>query len=284
MTQGFTNPTIAIPISPAYGGTGINNGTSTITIGGNLTTSGAYASTFIMTNTTSVTFPTGGSLINKVTTQNFTANGTYTPTAGMVYCWVRLVGSGGAGGGAGSTGSSSSSAGGGGGAGEYAEGIFSAGTISASQAVTIGAGGTAGTTGNHPGNNGNTSSLGSLITAAGGTGGNGSAASAATSYVLGGAGGTGGTGGSIHIPGANGFAGFVTPTLSISLGGPGAGSAFGSQNPPNTISNASSTGSSGSLYGSGGSGGSCDHTGGSSNVAGGPGSAGFMIIIEFCCV
>jgi hypothetical protein len=44
------------------GGTGVNNSGKTITIGGNLTTSGAFASTFTMTNTTSVTFPTTGTL------------------------------------------------------------------------------------------------------------------------------------------------------------------------------------------------------------------------------
>lgn len=49
-------------ISPTYGGTGINNGSKTITLGGNLTTSGAFDSTFTMTATTSVTFPTTGTL------------------------------------------------------------------------------------------------------------------------------------------------------------------------------------------------------------------------------
>jgi hypothetical protein len=49
-------------IGGTYGGTGINNGASTITLGGNLITSGAFASTFTMTNTTSVTFPTSGTL------------------------------------------------------------------------------------------------------------------------------------------------------------------------------------------------------------------------------
>jgi len=49
-------------IGSTYGGTGINNGSSTITLGGSLTTSGAFASTFTMTNTTTVTFPTSGTL------------------------------------------------------------------------------------------------------------------------------------------------------------------------------------------------------------------------------
>lgn len=49
-------------VQPAYGGTGVNNGSSTLTLGGNLTTSGAFASTFTMTGATNVTFPTSGTL------------------------------------------------------------------------------------------------------------------------------------------------------------------------------------------------------------------------------
>lgn len=46
----------------ANGGTGVANTGKTVTLGGNLTTSGAFASTFTMTGTTSVTFPTSGTL------------------------------------------------------------------------------------------------------------------------------------------------------------------------------------------------------------------------------
>ena len=65
-------------ISPTYGGTGVNNGTRTITLGGNLTTSGAFNSTFTMTAATSVTFPTSGTL---ATTANI-GNGTLTLNIG----------------------------------------------------------------------------------------------------------------------------------------------------------------------------------------------------------
>lgn len=57
LTLGWTGQ-----LSPARGGTGVNNGTSTLTLGGNLTTSGAFASTFTMTGITNVTFPTSGTL------------------------------------------------------------------------------------------------------------------------------------------------------------------------------------------------------------------------------
>ena len=46
-------------IDPTYGGTGINNGTKTITLGGNLVTSGAFATTFTSTATTNATLPAG---------------------------------------------------------------------------------------------------------------------------------------------------------------------------------------------------------------------------------
>ena len=49
-------------IGATYGGTGVNNGSSTITLGGSLTTSGSFASTFTMTGITNVTFPTSGTL------------------------------------------------------------------------------------------------------------------------------------------------------------------------------------------------------------------------------
>ena len=49
-------------VGPTYGGTGVNNGSNTLTLGGSLATSGAFASTFTMTAPTSVTFPTSGTL------------------------------------------------------------------------------------------------------------------------------------------------------------------------------------------------------------------------------
>ena len=59
VTTGTWNATV---LAGQYGGTGVNNNGKTITLGGNLTTSGAYASTFTMTAATSVTFPTTGTL------------------------------------------------------------------------------------------------------------------------------------------------------------------------------------------------------------------------------
>lgn len=49
-------------IGSAYGGTGVNNGSSTITLGGNLVTSGAFSTTLTVTGATNVTLPTSGTL------------------------------------------------------------------------------------------------------------------------------------------------------------------------------------------------------------------------------
>jgi hypothetical protein len=50
-------------IAGLYGGTGVANSGKTITLGGNLTTSGAHATTLTTTGTTSVTLPTSGTLL-----------------------------------------------------------------------------------------------------------------------------------------------------------------------------------------------------------------------------
>ena len=55
-------------IGSAYGGTGVNNGSNTITLGGNFTTSGAYNTTLVVTGNTSVTLPTSGTLVNSTVT------------------------------------------------------------------------------------------------------------------------------------------------------------------------------------------------------------------------
>jgi hypothetical protein len=61
-------------ISPTYGGTGVNNGTKTITLGGNLTTSGAFATTLTVTAATTVTLPTSGTLATLGGAETFTGS------------------------------------------------------------------------------------------------------------------------------------------------------------------------------------------------------------------
>jgi hypothetical protein len=59
-------------ISGTYGGTGINNGSKTITLGNNFTTSGNYNLTLTQTGTTNVTLPTTGTLATLNGTEIFT--------------------------------------------------------------------------------------------------------------------------------------------------------------------------------------------------------------------
>lgn len=71
ITTGTWNSNI---ITGAYGGTGVNNGANTITLGGNIntggsfTTSGAYALTLTLTGATNITLPTTGTLLADPTT------------------------------------------------------------------------------------------------------------------------------------------------------------------------------------------------------------------------
>lgn len=59
VTTGTWNATL---IGPTYGGTGVNNGSSTLTMGGNITFAGAFTQSFTATGNTAVTLPTTGTL------------------------------------------------------------------------------------------------------------------------------------------------------------------------------------------------------------------------------
>lgn len=50
-------------INSTYGGTGVNNGAATLTLGGNTAFSGAFSFTGTLTGNTTVTFPTSGTLL-----------------------------------------------------------------------------------------------------------------------------------------------------------------------------------------------------------------------------
>jgi len=261
-------------------------GSFALNLGGALTTaaahvlSGAFASTFTFTGITSVTFPTSGTLATTANTlggvaiQKFTATGTYTPNAKMVYCIIECIGGGGAGGGA-TSGAGNSGAAAGGGAGSYSRLLATAATIGASKAVTIGAGGTAGTAGNNPGNAGGDTSVGTLCIGKGGSGGGGAAAAGGG---IAGAGGVAGTGDFTSV-GATGFPGIGTTLLTVfALSGSGASGAYGGGG-PGVAAAAGTTGAAGSLYGAGGGGSISWNAGG--NTQGGPGAAGIVVITEY---
>jgi hypothetical protein len=204
--------------------------------------------------------------------QTFIATGTYTPTAGMLYCQIECIGGGAAGGGSDGTGGLVA-AGSGGGAGEYSVGIFSAATIGASKAVTIGAGGT-GVSG-AAGNNGGNTSVDALISSNGGIGGT-TGSNAASVLVQGGLGGTGGSGGNYRTPGQAGQSGYASLSGGASLGGAGGNSQVGAGGIG--IASAASAGANGLGHGSGGSG---SVSFGSGPQTGGNGASGIVIVTEY---
>jgi hypothetical protein len=285
-------------IAGQFGGTGIANTGKTITLGGNFVTSGAFAATLTLTNTTTVTLPVSGTLLantnnlsdvssaatsrtnlgvdicfSQVVQQEFTASGTYTPTTGMVYCIVECLAGGGGGGGALGAGSGGAAAGGGG-AGSYSRSVITAATIGASQVVTIGAAGAGGTAGNNAGSAGGDTSLGALVVAKGGSGGGGSAnfTTLAISSAGGGGGGTTGTG-EVVGAGASGSYGIVT-NINGSASGTGGSTIYGGGGIGRS---GAAAGNAGNGYGAGG-GGALSTT---ASNAGGAGTAGLIVITEF---
>lgn len=221
-----------------------------------------------------------------VVRQVITSDGTYTPTVGMQYCDVEILGGGGGGGSAAPIWGSGS----GGGAGGYTKKVFTAAAIGASQAVTIGAGGAGATLSVTPGGTGGTTTFGALLTATGGVGGTGSSSN---SSAQGGSGGTG-SGGDVNTAGSPGH--FSMPMINLGSGyaegtavsGPGgssqygAGGTAGGRNPSGGPKPKQIAGGAGLGYGSGGGGGYFFTTSGSSTiVAGGNGADGVCIITEY---
>lgn len=210
-----------------------------------------------------------------VVIQTFTSAGTYTPTAGMLYCVIEVVGNGGGGAGVAATSAAQVAIGGGGGAGEYQRGVFSAATIGASKAITFGTTGAGGTAGQNNGTAGGIVAMTGIISAGGGSGGLASAVSTTSAISQGGAGGTGGSGGSIVTPGAPG--GFGLAHIGFfNYGGAGASGQYGSGGIA-TLGNV--VGNAGSGYGAGGS--SAVNNTSQSARAGGAGTTGIVIVTEY---
>ena len=205
-----------------------------------------------------------------VKSQVFTGSGTYTPSAGMLFAQVEAIGGGG---GTGGGDNSSNRAGAGAGAGGYAYGLFSAGTIGVSQTVTIGAAGTAGAASGSPGTtggNGGNTTFGALLTANGGIAGGAPPASGGTNE---GADGGTATVGSILISGMPGF-----PNSAANVSGTGGSTKYGVGGKARGVTSGQGSGRTGSGYGAGASG--CLIAG--TAQAGGAGTAGVVIITEYC--
>ena len=210
-----------------------------------------------------------------VRTQVFTSSGTYTPNANMLYCIIECVGGGGGGGGAAITTAGTINGGGGGGGGSYARLLATAAAIGASKTVTIGAAGGSAAAGANNGGAGGDTSVGTLCIGKGGAGGSGAAAGGGAS---GGAGGVAGTG-DVTVVGSAGTQGFrstnAVDVFAIFSGG-NSGLNFGTGG----IYVVGNAGAAGVGYGAGGAGGS-DYSN-SGNKTGGAGTAGIVIIKEFC--
>ncbi len=224
--------------------------------------------------------PAGGGGVAKVLVQTFTSTGTYTPSTGMLYCVIELVGGGGGSGGCATTVTSFASAGGGGGGG-YARAVATAAAIGASKAVTIGAGGLAGTAGANTGGTGGTTSVGALCVATGGIGGQGCAAITGGTYPInnGGAGGVGTTGSTLSN-GSPGGSGYIFAAYG-GVSGFGGSSFFGggASAVNNTSGVATSPGIAGLNYG-GGASGSSNYTA-QTQTAGSAGAKGYVQITEY---
>lgn len=225
--------------------------------------------------------PTGASAFGPVVIRTFTTSGTYTPTVGMISCVIEVVGGGGGGGGL--VNNALSTAAGGGGSGGYSRGAFSAATIGASKAVTIGAGGAGGTTAGSDGSTGGTTSVGALIQATGGLGGQGQSA-ASGSVVTFRSGGSAGIGslGDVNLSGnAGGSAMFSLnsgPSVAtVQFAGYGGASYFGGS-PVAVIGEygvTATNGNNGLSFGSGGGGSIGPGT------SGGNGADGYVLITEY---
>ena len=224
-----------------------------------------------------VTLSASGSF-NNIVRQVFTSSGTYTPTSGMTFCDIEVVGGGGGGAGSANTAGGTASAGAGGGGGGYAKKLVNAATVGASKSVTIGAagsGGGGGTTVGSNGGSGGTTSVGSIVSATGGTGGIGGPAGAsnaiAAAFSIGGV----GSSGDVNVYGTVGEAGLIWGG-SLAIGGNGGGSFYGS--------GAAASGNGGPTnvsysFGSGGSGASS--FGGQTGNTGTPGQKGIVVITEY---
>jgi hypothetical protein len=69
ITTGVWNASV---IGPTYGGTGVNNGSSTLTMAGNVTHAGSFTQSFTATGNTAVTLPTTGTLASLAGAETFT--------------------------------------------------------------------------------------------------------------------------------------------------------------------------------------------------------------------
>lgn len=247
-----------------------DNGSNKVTVTAPASLSGDVTATL---PSTTGTLALTSEKVSVIRVQTFTASGTYTPHANMLYCVAESLGAGGGGGGVQGAAGVGGGAGGGGGGG-YSRAVLSAATVGSSQTVTIGAAGAGGSAGNNNGSAGGDTSLGALCIGKGGAGGGGTNGGS----NIGGAGGVAGTGDLAGVGARGGFG--VGGVNSIGYGGTGANSILGGGGYGNVANGAAGAGAAGSGYGAGGGGASFGNNTGT--AAGGDGTAGICIVTEYC--
>lgn len=202
----------------------------------------------------------------------FTSSGTWTKaTLNPKFVKVTVIGAGGGGGGTSATGASANACAGSGGGGGTSIKIILAGSLGATETVTVGTGGTA--SAGASGGTGGTSSFGTHASATGGTGGASSAASSGTLRNAGGDGGVGSSG-TVNFNGGSGSNGNVIGGEVLTVGLSGSSFMCQSARLGNTAAGATPGG-----YGGGGTGATAGIS--TASRSGGAGADGVVIVEEF---
>lgn len=259
------------------------NGQTTVITGGSIdntpigaTTPSTGAFTNLSATGTLTGFP--GRLLN---IQVFTANGTYTNTAGTNSVIVEVQAPGGGSGGCAATGASQSASASGGGAGAYAKVRLTSG-FTGGIAITCPAGGAGGAAGANNGSNASSASFGAIISCPGGMGGLGGTATSAAFITAAStitAAPTISSGTTLlSVAGSAGSVGMVLTPGSLAVSGFGGTSMLGFGG--RQVAGGNTPGQSGTGFGSGASG---SNTANASQaaIAGTAGQGGIITVYEF---
>lgn len=233
------------------------------------TVNSVVAGAGISVNNTDPTAPViSGLAVVKI--QKFNASGTYTPDPNLIFAIAEVQGAGGGGGGV--QGSSTGvRVGAGGASGGYSRKTLLPADIGVSKAITVGASGAVAA--GFAGGAGGASSVGSLCVAPGGNGGANTTGDGGSIPTVGPTAGSG----DVAVGGNGGDCGLSSIITSVLLrSGKGGASVFGDGG----AGNYSGNGKAGLSPGSGGSGAAAIAS--ATNVAGGAGASGVVIITEYC--